>query len=143
MTDDKAMKIAQDTLDRQAADTERGDLEATLNWCDIPCTLETTEGRVVVTDIEEMRAICQDFIVQLNSKQLTHMVRRVFEASYQDADTVMATYETRFVTQGQLLTQDPYMGFVILRRRETGWKISNMQFTSDPESPANTTMRNR
>ncbi|MEP3331713.1 hypothetical protein [Sedimentitalea sp.] len=143
LMDQDARHIAQDFLDRQGAVTISGDVDATLDWCDIPCTLESAGQRVIVTEQAEMRSICSTFIDRLRSRRLTHMVRRCLVASYQDADTISATYETRYVRDGHLLTEDPYAGFVVLKRRETGWKISNMQFDVSSDSPANVTLRDR
>jgi len=39
MTEEDARRITQDFLDRQGDATISGDVEATLDWCDIPCTL--------------------------------------------------------------------------------------------------------
>lgn len=135
MTDINASHIAQDFLDRQGEETIRGDIDALLTRCDLPCTLESHLGRVIVTDIEELRRICRDFVERLRVKQITHMSRRLIEAGFQDPDTLTATYETRYVRQGQLLTEDPYVGFIILRRRDDAWKFSNMQIDVGRNSP--------
>lgn len=141
MTDENAFRIAQEFLDHQGEATISGDIEATLDCCDIPCTLESMEGRVVATDLEEMRAICVAFIARLKAMGLTHMVRRCIAAEFKAPDTIWATYETRYVRDGQLLSEEPYAGFVILRHREDRWKISTMQFAVSGSSPANATLR--
>ena len=141
MTDDDARRITQDFLDRQGDATISGDLEATLDWCDIPCTLESMQGRAVATNMEEMRAICAAFIDGLKAKRLTHMVRHCLEAIFKGDDTIWATYETRYVRDGKLLSEDPYVGFVILKRKSDRWKISTMQFAVSSNSPANVTLR--
>ena len=143
MTDQNAFRIAQEFLDHQGDATIAGDVDGTLDFCDIPCTLESIEGRVVAMDREEMRAICKTFIAGLKAKRLTHMVRRCIAAEFKDPDTVWATYETRYVRDNQLLTEEPYTGFVILRHRGDRWKISAMQFDVSGTSPANLTLRQR
>ncbi len=99
------------------------------------------QGRAVATDKVEMRAICEAFIDSIKSKRLTHMARRCLEAVFKDDDTIWATYETRYVRDGKLLSEDPYVGFVILRRKSDRWKISAMQFAVSSSSPANVTLR--
>ncbi|AML52343.1 hypothetical protein [Falsihalocynthiibacter arcticus] len=141
MLDGSARSIAQDFLDRQGEATISGDVEATLGWCDIPCTLESIEGRAVAKNEAEMRAICVAFIKNLKEKRLTFMVRNCVEAILKDDDTIWAAYETRYVAEGNFRTEDPYVGFVILRRKEDRWKISTMQFAVSSNSPANATLR--
>lgn len=141
MTDEDACRIAQDFLDRQGEATILGDVEATLEWCDIPCTLESIQGRAVVMNKAEMRTICVAFIEKLKSKQLMHLVRHCLEATFKQEDVIWAAYETRYVRDGQLLSEDPYAGFVIPRRRRDRWKISTMQFAVSSNSPANISLR--
>lgn len=141
MMDEDARRIAQDFLDRQGDATIAGDVDATLEWCDIPCTLKSIQGSVVATTTAEMRAICQTFIDKLKMKGLTHMVRNCLEAEFRDENTIWATYHTRYVGQGNLLTGDPYNAHIILRRTGDRWKISAMQFDATNDSPANETLR--
>ncbi|WGW04148.1 hypothetical protein [Tropicibacter oceani] len=141
MKDQDARSIAQDFLDRQGEATICGDVEATLACCDIPCTLDSMEGRVVATNRAQMRAICAAFIDELKAKRLTHMVRKCLDAQFRDDDTVCALYETRYIKDNSLLSEEPYAGFVILRRKETQWKIIAMQFAVRGASPANITLR--
>ena len=136
-----ARSIAQDFLDCQGEATISGDLEATLGWCNLPCTLESSQGRTVATTEAEMRAICTMFIDNVKAKRLTHMVRRCIEAMFNDDDTICAAYETRYIRDGHQLAEDPYTGFVILRRDHDRWKISNMQFAVDNDSPVEVTLR--
>lgn len=141
MTEDQARSITQDFLDRQGEATMARDIEATLGYCDIPCTLESLQGRAVARSRAEMRAICKAFILALEGKRLTHMVRRCIDAVYKETGCIWATYETRYVREGQLLTEEPYLSFAILKRRPGGWKVSAMQFAVAQDSPANLTLR--
>lgn len=141
MEQDTAHQITQDFLDRQGEATIAGDIEETLKWCDIPCTLESLQGRVVASTVDEMRAICTAFINELQEKRLTHLVRNCQEAVRKDDDTIWATYETRYVQSGSLLSEDTYVGFVILKRKKDRWKINTMQFAVSSDSPANVTLR--
>ncbi len=143
MTPDEAHRVVQDFLDRQGEATIAGDIERTLDWCDLPCTLETMEYKIVVETEEEMRAVCLSFIERLKAKRLTHMVRRCLEATFVDADTLSATYETRYIREGTYLADEQYLGFVVLLRRETGWKISSMQFADETDTSVNQTVRER
>lgn len=141
MSENDARRIAQDFLDRQGDATMSGDVEGTLAWCDIPCSLESVQGRAVATNVVEMRAICVAFIKNLKEERLTHMVRNCVEAIFKDDDTIWAAYETRYVGEGNFRSEDPYCGFVILRRKLGKWKISNMQFAVSSNSPVNATLR--
>ncbi|RPE71249.1 hypothetical protein EDD53_0365 [Pacificibacter maritimus] len=136
-----AVRIAQDFLDRQGEATMSGDLEATLGWCNIPCTLENSQGHTVARTEAEMRAICKMFIDTLKAKRLTHMVRHCVEAMFTDKDTICAAYETRYIKERHQLAEDSYAGFVVLRRGDDRWKISNMQFAGDNDSPVDITLR--
>ncbi|WP_323771116.1 hypothetical protein [Antarctobacter sp.] len=136
-----AHSITQDFLDRQGEVTVAGDLEATLEWCDLPCTLESLDGRIIATTTAELRAICAAFIDKLKSKQFTHMVRRCLEAEFKGDDTIWAAYETRYIRSGNLLTEDPYVSFIILKRAPDRWKISMIQFAVIGDSPANAILR--
>ncbi|WP_424984923.1 hypothetical protein [Microbulbifer sp. S227A] len=131
-----ARAIAQDFLDRHGAAAISGDLDEIVRWCDLPCTLESRGQRVVLTDVAMVRSVSESFIVQVRNKRLTHVIRRCLEAGFRDKDTVMATYETRYVRDDQLLSEEPYVSFVILRRRGERWKFSNMQFDVGVDSPA-------
>lgn len=141
MTEDQARTITQDFLDRQGDATMAGDVEATLEYCDIPCTLESLQGRAVANTRAEMRALCAHFIAEIQGKRLTHMVRRCLDAVRKGEDTIWATYETRYVRERQLLTEEPYLSFIILRRKEDRWRVSAMQFAVSKDSPANITLR--
>lgn len=143
MTGEGAQRIAQHFLDGQGAATISGNVDATLEWCDIPCTLESMQGRTVATTEAEMRAICVAFIEGLKARRLTHMVRRCLQAMFKDDNTIWATYETRYIRDGKLLTEDPYLAFVILRRRADRWKISSMQFAVSSDSLPNLALRER
>ncbi|SMX43523.1 hypothetical protein [Maliponia aquimaris] len=138
-----ARDIAQDVLDRQGAATLAGDIDETLAWCDMPCTLDSLEGRVVATTEAQMRAICATFIERLKDRNMTHMVRRCLEAEFKGPDAIWATYETRYVRAGNLLSGDPYVGFVILVRGADRWKISMLQVAVDGNSPAGEALRKR
>ncbi|WP_323008100.1 nuclear transport factor 2 family protein [Pseudorhodobacter sp.] len=139
---DDARRIAQDFLDRTGEATIRGDVDATLDYCDIPCTLESMQGRAVATNTAEMRAICVAFIDRVKLKRLTYMVRNCLEAVFKDEETIWARYQTRYVTDGNLLTEDPYFGSVILRRKGDRWKVSAMQFAASSDSPVNAVLSN-
>lgn len=141
MTDEDARQIAQDFLDHQGDVTLHGNVDATLDCCDIPCTMESIEGRVVATNRAEMRAICVSFINKLKIKRVTHLVRNCLEARFKDQDTIWASYKTRFVGDGNMMQEDPYVGYVVLKRRADGWKISTMQFLASSNSPANETLK--
>lgn len=142
MTEQDARRIVQDFLDRQGDATISGDIDETLAWCDLPCTLESVEGRTVATTEAEMRAICTAFIAGLKAKRLTHMVRRCLEATFKDEHTIWAAYETRYIRDAKLLSEEPYAGFVILRHTGERWKISSMQFAVSSDSPVNVALRN-
>lgn len=114
-----------------------GDVDATLEWCDLPCTLETVEQRVVVTTEAHMRAVCAAFIETLRTKRLTYMIRRCLDAKFRDDETLWVSYETRYVRDRAILADESYLGFVILRHRGDRWKISTMQFAADGSSPSN------
>lgn len=141
MTQDDARRIAQDFLDRQGEATVSGDIEETLAWCDLPCTLESMDSKAVATNMAEMRAICASFIEGLKVKQLTHMVRTCLTAEFSDPDTLVAQYRTRYLRDGKWLADDPYIGTVVLRRKPDRWKISAMKFAVSNDSPANATLR--
>ena len=49
---------------------------------------------------------------------------RTFNAVRKGEDTIWATYETRYVRERQLLTEEPYLSFIILRRKEDRWRVS-------------------
>ncbi len=142
MDDDAAHAIVQDFLDRQGAATVAGDIEETLAWCEIPCTMESLEGRAVATTEAEMRAICATFIEALARQRLTHMMRRCLLAQARDPDTICATYETRYIREGKLLTAEPYLGFVALGRGPDRWRIREIRFAVGGESAANLALRN-
>ncbi|MEY8829850.1 hypothetical protein AB9K34_15800 [Sedimentitalea sp. XS_ASV28] len=137
----EAREIVQDFLDRQGAAALSGDLEEIVRWCDFPCTLESPGQRVNVTDKTMLRSIAEAFVEQVTGKRVTHIVRRCLEASFHDEDTVTATYETRFVRDGQMLSEDPYVSFVVLRRGKDRWRFSNMQFDVAGDSPASIVLR--
>lgn len=140
MTEEDAQSIVQTYLDRQGDATISGDLEATLGWCDLPCTLQTPQGVVVARNEAEMRAICQMFIDRLKMKRVTLMVRNCVEAGFHDADTVWGHYHTRYVAADNVLSEEPYRAQVTLRRRDDHWKISEMRFAVQDQSPISETL---
>lgn len=136
-----AYQIAQDFLDRQGDATVAGDVEATMGFCDLPCTLETMDRVTVAKTEAEMRAICEGFIHQLRSQQVTHMVRTCQEAVLKSDDTLWATYVTRLVCDGKHLNEPSYGAFVILKLRDGVWKISTMQFAITRDNCVTLTLR--
>lgn len=132
---DSAIDIVQDFLDRQGDATVAGDIDATLAFCDLPCTLDSLDGSIVVTTETQMRAVCLGFINSLRARQVTYVVRRCQDAVFKDGDTIWATYETRYVSDTGVRAEEPYAGFVILRRRAGIWKISTMQFAVTGDTP--------
>ncbi|SDY96196.1 hypothetical protein [Citreimonas salinaria] len=136
-----AHRIAQDFLNRQGQASIRGDVAAAMASLDIPFTLESMEGRTVATSEAEVKAICVAFIEGLQENRLTEMVRRCLDASFMDDHTVCATYETRYVGDHNQLAGDPYLGFIVLREKDDGWKASNIQLAVNKKSTANVALR--
>ncbi|SDW93607.1 hypothetical protein [Litoreibacter albidus] len=141
MTEEEARRIAQDFLDQQGDMTMSGNVDGLMDFCAIPCSMESGEGRAVATTEAEMRAICSDFINRLRAKQVTHMVRRCLEALFKDGDTIWATYETRYVAKGNVFPEAPYGAFAVLRRVNDRWRFKTLQFAVSSGSPVNVTLR--
>lgn len=138
---DDAQRIAQHFLDDQGAITLSGDLEATLDCCDIPCVMESAQGRVVATNKDDLRAVFTRFMQELNAKRVTYLVRECLEASFTDDSTICAAYKTRYVVDGNFRAEDPYFGLIILRFKSGRWRVSNIQFDVSHTSPVNVTLR--
>lgn len=140
MQTDDAFQITQDFLDRQGEVTLAGDIDATLEYCDLPCTLESMDTLTVVTDWDQMRAICVRFVEELRARRVSHTIRECREAVRKDDTTIWAAYETRHVSDGKFLNEDPYSAFLILKKRGGQWKISTMQFAVDRDSAVNASL---
>jgi hypothetical protein len=131
MTEDDARHITQDFFDRQGEALVAGDNEAGQAFWDLPCTLENMDRRTVVATPEDMQAIFDCFVRQMQSQQLTDMVRTCREVTAKDPTTIWATYETRFIRDGKFLSDLQYTAFVVLRMRDDRWKASTLQMAVD------------
>jgi hypothetical protein len=143
MTKNDAFSITQDFLDRQGEMLDAGDLEASLQFWDLPCTFENMDGVTHVTTLADMQAICLCFVRQLRSRQLTHTVRTCREAVAKDETTIWAAYETRFIRDGKFLSDVQYSAFVILKLRDGHWKVSSMQVAVGKDNPLGASLAER
>lgn len=143
LASDQALDIVQDGLDKHARATLSGDIDAMMKYSDIPCAIETLAGKVVATNPSEMRAICEALVHSIKIRQLSHMVRRCFEAEFTSDDTIWATYETRFLRNGVELAEDTYTSFMIVKKRTDGWRFSSIQLLVYEGDPVSATLKNR
>lgn len=116
-------------------------IDAMLEFNDMPCVMETLSGRVVATTTHEMRIICESFVRSLQLRCLSHFMRQCLDAKFKGPDTIWVTYETRFLRNGAEITGETYMSFTILTKRSEGWRFSNIQLLAAEDGPVSSTLK--
>lgn len=104
-----------------------GDFDAFSQYFILPYEIETVEGSRQIETRNDLRLTFDAVHSHLVKQQVTLMARHCVSASFRNANEVAATHETRLISR-DILVQEPYPAFSILRRQDGGdWKIA---FTS-------------
>ena len=118
-----ARAIASDLLERTGHGLLTGDFDRFHPCFTIPTLLESYDGQVEVTSVEQCRAIFEDMRRYFKAKSVSDLVRQVVSAEYVADDRIHSTHEARMIAGSQLV-QAPYPVLSTIDRTPDGWKIS-------------------
>ncbi|MEM9438012.1 MAG: hypothetical protein AAGA15_13325 [Pseudomonadota bacterium] len=127
---DSASDIANSLLQKSGNALLDGSFDAFAPLFTVPTTVETFEGRRVLTTIGEIRTTFQEVCRHYKSQGTTDLVRHVVAAEFVDETTVRATVEVRVIS-GSQLQQAPYVIFSKYVYEDGAWKIAESIYVLD------------
>lgn len=124
MSDDQAAtahEIAERLLTQTGDALMAADFERLLPCFRLPYEVRTISGQRLIENEAEMRTLFDAMVDYYRMQNVTHLVRKVVQAEFQDTKTIHSAHVTRLVS-GSMYTQDPYPVTSVLRRTEGGWQ---------------------
>ncbi len=132
-----ALEVSNYLLEKTGAAMEAADFEAFIPLFKLPQEMETFDGRRMISDPEEIRAIFHAVRAHYDKIGVTEIVRNCVKAEFMAHDTVAATHETHLL-RGHQLIQEPYPCFSVLRLIDGYWQVAYSQYAiaDSPEQNA-------
>lgn len=127
---DSAREIADSILQKSGDALLTNDFEAFAALFTVPTTVETFEGRRVLSTLGEMRTTFEEVCRHYKTQGTTDLVRHVVAAEFVDPSTIRATVEAR-VLAGAQLQQAPYVIFSKYVHQDGAWKIAESVYVLD------------
>ncbi len=131
-----AREVSEALLERSRRALIENDFEAFLQCFALPAELETFEGRRWLKTDEHVRTLFDAIRYHHRKTGVTDAVQHVVEAVFKDPETVVATHETRLLSNN-VLTQKPYPVFSLLVDGAQGWKVKSMTFAIEDQPDHN------
>lgn len=105
-----------------------GDMSAFADCVAFPFELVTASGRRVLEAPEDLTSILSAMHNHLQQMGVTILARHCVAAEYRTPDEIVATHETRLISNG-LLIEDPFPTLSVLIRTPDGaWKIRSSSY---------------
>jgi len=114
----------------------RNNFDAFLSCMSLPQKIETFAGQRFIASPQEMHRMFLAVRMYHIKNGVTDIVRHCVEAAFKDPHTVAATHETRLVS-GDIMTQDPYPGFSVLKFDGETWRIASMSYAIEDRDDLN------
>ncbi len=118
---DGSRQVAEELLQRTGEALDSGDFELFCSAFAFPNIIETFDGRRVIETKETLRDVFERTREELEHASVTDVIRHCVEVKFLDEDTIYSTHETRLM-QENVLIQDPFPVFSVIRRTPEGWK---------------------
>ncbi|WP_299687823.1 hypothetical protein [uncultured Tateyamaria sp.] len=105
-----------------------GDLSAFADAITFPYELETSNSKRLYHALDEFEEVFQAVHEHLKQMRVTILARHCVAAAFRNPDEIVATHETRLISDG-LLIEDPFPTLSILVRTESGaWKVRTSSY---------------
>lgn len=123
-----ATEIAEALLEKTGHAVMTGDFETFRACFILPNEVHTLDGHQVVNDAAKLREIFDGMREHLRMQNVTHMIRRIYRAQFEDPDTISSAHTTRLVS-GTMYVQEPYSVASKLRRTDGVWQVAYSKYS--------------
>ncbi len=118
-----AQEVSEHLLDLTGHALMSGDMRTFLDALSFPYELETESGKRLYHAADEIEDVFHAVHDHLKQMRVTILARHCVAAEFRTPDEVIATHETRLISDG-LLIEDPFPTLSVLVRGADGdWKI--------------------
>jgi hypothetical protein len=128
LSPEAAKKISEDLLERTRLGLIEGDFDTFAACFVLPHEVDTIDGRRMIRTPEEFRKMFNNIVRFFEETGVTELSRQCIEASFKDENTIGATHKSR-VLKGEVLVQDPYPAYSILKCFDGHWKVTFSQYS--------------
>ncbi|ABG31051.1 hypothetical protein [Roseobacter denitrificans] len=131
-----AREVSEFLLERTGTALLEDKFDTFLSCIILPQQVETFAGQRLLTSPQEVHQVFRAVRAYHQKNGVTDIVRHCVEAAFKDPHTVAATHETRLLS-GDIMTQDPYPGFSVLRFDGDTWRIASMSYAIEDRDDLN------
>ncbi|GIT89162.1 MULTISPECIES: hypothetical protein [Roseobacter] len=131
-----AREVSEFLLERTGTALLRDNFDVFSSCISLPLKIETFAGQRLITSPEETYQVFRAVRSYHRRTGVTDIVRHCVEAAFKDPHTVTATHETRLLG-GDIMTQDPYPGFSVLKFDGKAWRIASMSYAIEDRDDHN------
>ena len=129
-----AHQVSEHLLELTGHALMNGDLDAFCTAMTFPYELETGNGKRLYHSPKEFADVFQAVHTHLKQMRVTMLVRHCVAAEFRDPDQVVATHETRLISDG-LLIEEPFPTLsVIVRGDNNAWKLRTSSYSVPDDS---------
>lgn len=123
-----AQEVSEHLLDLTGRALMNGDVVVFSEAFGFPFELETESGKRLYNHAHEIHGIFQALHDHLRQMRVTMLARHCVAAQFRTPDEVVATHETRLISDG-LLIEDPFPTLSVIVRDETdAWRIRSSSY---------------
>lgn len=123
-----AQEVSEHLLDLTGQALMSGDTQMFLDALTFPYDLETASGTRTYEGPEQIQEVFQAVHGHFQQMRVTLLARHCVAAQFRSDDEVVATHETRLISDG-LLIEEPFPTLSILVRDAAGaWKIRSSSY---------------
>lgn len=142
MTDSEtARNIHQELLDRSGHAMMSVNFEAFAQCFAIPSVIETYEATGEITSMVDMRALFDRLVAERATQRVRDIVRRSTDAAFREDGTIVATHETRYIVEGNILLGPVHTALSVLRQEDGLWKVAFSQYTVEGDNALNKALK--
>lgn len=140
-TEQTATQIHQDLLDRTGSCLMSGEFDGFHPCFLFPFELETEGGTRLLQMHDDARPIFDAIHTHIVQMRITIFARNSVSASFRHPDQIVATHETRMISDG-LLIEESFPALSILQRHADGsWKIRSASYLAPEGSSYQSALR--
>jgi len=103
----------------------------------LPHDLETFEGKIVISTVDELRAIFDAVVSELKRLGATDLVRYCAEAEF-TSDTVIKSAHVSNTMRGALRIKDPTSAYSVFEKIDGDWRIISSTYAVPDDDKLNT-----
>lgn len=130
----KAYLVSTELLEQTADAMLSGDFARFAARITFPYTLDTQTSQQVCQNMDDLRLVFFDVCRYLRQKNINLINRNCIAAGYQGPDTIVATYDTRLISNG-VMTEDPFPCLMYLTEgTDEVWRVRQSSYPSSEGS---------